>query len=268
MPLDDARVPEQQLEAEAIEPAQLAPEAGAPAQHQSRLISRVLAPAVKLWVRSQLEHVEDLHLMIEAGDRQLLSGGIDCVSASASKAVYQGLHFSQIRVNGRQIQTNLGQMLRGKPFRLLAAFPVMGEVSLSEADLNASLTAPLLATAVAEFLLTLLQQDTNASSPPSQTQLRQVQVQLGENELTFTGVLVTPDAERAIAIRTGITIKKGNLLKLEGFQHCNAVDELVSTRTASSNFTIPLGSDVYLEELAIREKHLVCQGRILVTPGP
>lgn len=256
---------EEVREAAAIEGEQPTPPSG----HQSRLISRVLTPAVRLWVRSQLEHVEDLHIAIEAGDRQILGGGISRVTASASKAIYQGLHFSRIQVVGQQIQTNLGQMLRGKPFRLLAAFPVTGQVSLSEADLNASLNAPLLANAVTDFLLTLLQRDVPLSTSATQpsARLRDVQVKLGNHQLTLTAVLVTPEAEQPIAVRTGLTVKNGNLLKLEGFQHRSSINELRPANECTTKFTFPLGSDVHLEQLAIDDDHLICEGRILVRPG-
>ncbi|MDX2239416.1 MAG: DUF2993 domain-containing protein [Leptolyngbyaceae cyanobacterium bins.302] len=235
---------------------------------QSRLISRVLTPAVRLWVRSQLEQVEDLHITIEASDRQLLGGGISQVSASASKAIYRGLHFSQVQVSGQQIQTNLGQMLRGKPFRLLAEFPVVGEVSLSEADLNASLTAPLLANAVADFLLTFLPQRQQSPTPTSTTAtLRNVRVCLEADQLTLTAIVSTPETEQAIAVRTGLAVKNGNLLKLEGFQSCNSADELLPKHECTTKLTIPLGTDVYLEKLAIQANSLICQGQITVRPG-
>ncbi|EKQ67054.1 Protein of unknown function (DUF2993) [Leptolyngbyaceae cyanobacterium JSC-12] len=233
---------------------------------QSRLISRVLSPAVQLWVRSQLEQVEDLHLEIEAGDRQLLSGSIHRVSAAASKAVYQDLHFSQIKVTAEQIQTNLPQMLRGKAFRLLTAFPLSGEVALSEADLNASLKAPLLAKAVTEFLLTLLPQEARdeACSERLQPTLQDVRVSLGAGDLMFTAILSTQNGESPIAIRTGIAIKNGNLLKLEGFQHQHAIADLAAT--SKTSIIIPLGSDVHLETLTILDGFLYCKGRITVIP--
>ncbi len=275
MPLSDEFGPEVQA-ADAAPTADLdnddglepenAPDQKATTGSQSRIISRVLTPAVKLWVRSQLEHVEDLQITIEAGDRQILSGNIRQVGAAASKAIYRGLYFSQIQVSGQDIQTNLGQMLRGKPFRLLAAFPVRGEVSLSATDLNASLQNPLLANAVIDFLLILMQRDndTASGSPP---RLQDVQVELGEHELTLTGVLVTDGTEQAIAIRTGLRIKGGNLLELRGFQHRSSVQELIPIAECPAKFTIPLGSDVQLDHLSIQSDYLVCQGQIMVRPG-
>ena len=55
-----------------LEP-EIVKEGNEPPRKQSRLIARVLAPAVQFWLRSQLSQIEDLQIKIEAGDRQLLS---------------------------------------------------------------------------------------------------------------------------------------------------------------------------------------------------
>ena len=233
------------------------------AGRQTRLIGRVLSPAVRLWLRSQLEHVEDLQIAIEAGDRQLLSGCIERVSASASKAVYQGLHLSQISVVGEQIQTNLRQVIRGKPFRLLEAFPVMGEVFLSEPDLNASLQAPLLANAVTDFLLTLLQLDQAAAASAT---LKNVQVELAEAELLFKGILAAPGRETAITIRTNLTVQAGNILRLEDFQCLHADTQAAIADDLPSHYSFNLGSEVFLETLTVQPGQLLCRGRVRVMP--
>lgn len=243
-----------------------------PGGQQSRLISKVLSPALKLWVRSQLDHVEDLQIEIEAGDRQLLSGAIQCVSASARKGIYQGLHLSQISLVGQQIQTNLGQVLRGKPFRLLTAFPIAGTVALSEADFNASLNAPLLVNAVTEFLLSLLQNGpSNAaliSSSDSTVSLHNLQVQLGEGELTFTGVLALAEHQTyPLTIRTGLQIQEGNLLILERFQcqFSGSAAPILPTHLPD-RWVFNLGTEVCLEELQIQPAQIGCRGRLMVQP--
>lgn len=239
---------------------------------QSRLISKVLSPALKLWVRSQLDHVEDLQIEIEAGDRQLLSGAIQQVSASARKGIYRGLHLSQISLVGQQIQTNLGQVLRGKPFRLLTAFPIVGTVALSEADLNASLNAPLLANAVTEFLLSFLQNGpSNAaliSSSDSTASFHNLRVQLGEGELTFNGVLALAEQQTyPITIRTGLQIQEGNLLILEHFQcRVSGSDASILPTHLPDRWVINLGTEVCLEELRIQPEQIGCRGRLMVQP--
>jgi len=238
---------------------------------QHGLISKVLSPAVGLWLRSQLEHVEDLHLSIEAGDRQILTGAIDRVTASARSAVYQGLHLSQAALTGVGIRTNLRQVLRGKPLRLLEAFPVTGEVCLTEADLNASLQAPLLANAVIDFLLTLLNADPESELSDragESIQLQEPQAVLGDGHITFTASLMAASGTAtAVVIRTGLRIEQGNQLKLDRPQwlpHANARQGFPLKDL--DGLTFDLGSDVKLEQLTLAMGQILCCGQLMVRP--
>jgi hypothetical protein len=234
---------------------------------QSRMISRVLSPAVKLWLRSQLDQVEALELEIEAGDRQLLSGSLSQVIASANKAIYKGLHFSQVRVTAQAIQTNLGQVLRGKPFRLLVPFPVSGTVTLSAADLNTSLHAPLLGNAVSDFLLGLLQGKMEGNSSETATELQNIQVKLQEGGLIFNATLVQDEQQYPLMVQTQLSIEGGDRLRLDQF-HCQvegATESFLSDLPTS--FTFDLGLEVCLEELTIHPDKIICRGRITVIPA-
>ncbi|NJL44881.1 MAG: DUF2993 domain-containing protein [Leptolyngbyaceae cyanobacterium SM2_3_12] len=102
----------------------------------SRLISRLLPPAIRLWLQTQLDHIEGLNFQINGKDRQILSGYVPQVMISAQQAVYRGLHVSQVEVAATEIQVNLGQVVRGKSLRLLQPFPVQGRVSLGAQDLK------------------------------------------------------------------------------------------------------------------------------------
>jgi hypothetical protein len=238
---------------------------------QSRLISRVLTPALKIWLRSQLDQVEDLELAIEAGDRQLLSGALQQVTASAHKAVYKGLQFSQIRVTAHAIQTNLGQVLRGKPFRLLVPFPVRGTVVLSNADLNLSLHSPLLGNAVSNFLLSLLHDhkpdEASIGESTQSAELQQIHVTLKEGGLIFKALLVNGNQPSSLTIETELTIENGDRLQLNQF-YCqqNVGGTELSLSHIPNHFTFELGSEVCLEELTIHPKQILCRGQIRVVP--
>ncbi|MEX0269793.1 DUF2993 domain-containing protein [Leptolyngbyaceae cyanobacterium UHCC 1019] len=237
-------------------------------RQQSRVISRVLSPAVRLWLRSQLEHVEALELEIEAGDRQLLSGSLSQVVASAHKAIYQGLHFSHVRVTAQAIQTNLGQVLRGKPFRLLVPFPVSGRVTLSAADLNSSLHAPLLGNAVSDFLLGLLQNETPSGLDGTTAELHNIQVTLQEGGLIFNTTLVQNNQQYPLIVQTQLALEGSDRLRLDQFD-CQLKGGLEPGSLANlpTSFTFDLGSEVCLEELTIHPQQIVCRGRITVNPA-
>ncbi len=239
----------------------------------SRIISTVLSPAIRFWLRSQLEHVDDLHLDIEAGDRQLLGGRINRVSVSARNAIYRGLHLSQVSLVGEQIRTNFAQVLRGKPLRLLEAFPIAGDLLLHEADLNHSLRAPLLANAVIEFLLTLLRSSDatgdELTHAPDEICLQDPQIVLGDGHVTLIATLVPQSSEpTAVVIRTGLRLSMGNQLHLDRPQwlpHAKARQGLPLRDL--DGFAFDLGSDVSIQKLALEPGQLFCQGQITVIPA-
>ncbi|HEY9752774.1 MAG TPA: DUF2993 domain-containing protein, partial [Coleofasciculaceae cyanobacterium] len=233
---------------------------------QSRRISQVLAPALRFWLRSQLDHVEDLCLTISAGDRQVLSGAVGEVCLAAQKAVYQGLHVSQVQVRAVGIRTNLGQVIRGKPFRLLEPFPVAGNLILQEADLTASLQAPLLAQAVIDFLLPLLTANADLLSPSQDLQVLRfdyVTIQIEPGHVTLTANLLDINhAAIPITFRTGLAIEQGNQLHLR--QPVWLHREL-SRPLPDQVFY--LGEQVYLDYLILDFGQIYCRGQVTVIPG-
>ncbi|MDJ0704187.1 MAG: DUF2993 domain-containing protein [Leptolyngbyaceae cyanobacterium MO_188.B28] len=246
----------------------------------SRIISRVLPPAVRLWLHSQVEQVENLDFRIEGSDRQILSGYIPKVFIAAYRTVYQGLYLTQAQLNAADIRFNLGQVLRGKPLRLLESIPVMGEILLEEADLNESLQSPLLVDGLNQFVATLLQSDgvsdslsqlmgalINGESPAFQD--AKVLVKVDQLTLSLSPVAnpETASNNMPIVIRTNLQIRDGRILILkepywlprlrarQGFP----LDEL-------DGFELDLGPEVDIQELRLEAGQITCCGRINVIP--
>jgi len=228
---------------------------------QSRLISRVLTPAIRLWVKSQLEFVEDLQIAIHAGDRQILGGAVSCISVAANKAIYRGLHLSQIQIQGEKIRTNLGQVMRGKPLRLLDAFPIRGQIILRQSDLNASLRAALLRNAVEDFLTDAI--PLHPSSEDCYT-LRNPQVVIEAGRLILTTQVAIGQALVPVCLQTGLHMEAGNRLCLDRPQWLLGTEERQFSDLPPQVFE--LGSHVYLEELVLEPGKMRCQGRITVLP--
>lgn len=238
---------------------------------KSGLISKVLAPAVGLWLRSQVEHIEDLEVDVEAGDRQILSGCIPQVGLSAGRAIYQGLHLSQVRLIGQNIRVNLGQVLRGKPLRLLEPIQVAGAVLLQQADLNASLRAPLLANGVTEFLLTLLNASDLGEVPlesDPQLNLQDLQIILDADLVTLSASLISVSGNAtAIVIRTGFALASSHELKLVNPQwlpHATAKRGLPLSDL--EGYTFELGAETQIEQLKLEAGQIICEAKLLVSP--
>ncbi len=239
----------------------------------SRLISTVVSPAVRLWLRSQAERVDALQVTIAGGDRQLLSGYVPRIFLAAQHIVYQGLHLSQMQVIGEQIRVNLGQVIRGKPLRLLEVVPVAVELSLSEADLNASLRSELLRAGVADLLTKLFQAQRSlplpeipASSQAVQLQHSQIAVAPGRVTLQAT-VTIANHAPVSLVLQAGVIVQQGHQLclvqpcLLENL-HANSGEPIAEL----DGFCIDLGPEVDIQTLTLATNQLTCQGRINVVP--
>lgn len=245
----------------------------------SRIISRILPPAIRLWLSTQLDHVEALNFRVEGRDRELLSGHIPEINLAAQKAIYQGIHLSQACVTASEIHVNLGQVMRRKPLRLLAPFPVRGEVMLTEADLNRSLRSPLLGEGLYDFLQLLCR------AQPEAQHLQAVLADLPERtvaacydptaqiEIDHIVLKLIPKegcSVPAIALSTQLAIRDGHQLCLENARWLPAVDS-ASDRPAIplpalQGFTIDLGSEVTLTQCNIHHQRLSLAGTLRVLP--
>lgn len=275
------------------------PEGGGTSSKRN-LVAGVLGPALKLWLRSQVEAATRLDVRIgsEMGEggslssRQMLAGRIPRVQVEADGVIYKGLHLGQLKLVGRDIRMNLGQAVRGKPLKLLAPIVVDLELRMSEAQLNESLESPLLAPQLGEWL-ELLQELLLEEEKLGELQLSQPQIALSGGALGGTkleaerlglqaqyGPAVQADsradaradsqadaAAGEIAIETALTVRNGNVLKLRQPRWSEAPpagfqDDLSSL----AMMPLKLGSDVAIEQIAIAAGQLHLVGQLTVQP--
>jgi len=228
-----------------------------PAKKPSRLISKILAPAIKLWLRSQVEQVSNLEVQIEGNDRQILNGSIPRVSILASHAVYQGLHVAQIQLVATGIQVNLGQVIKGQPLKLLEKVPVTGKLQLQQADLNASVRSPLLTNALTELLLKL-------STIAADKQVRWEKIIVDDGQMSLNATIATDSSNpQPIILRAGL--KLANSHELEISQPTIETPHEESLTTLDS-FKVDLGTEVELDELTLNPGQIVCSGKINIVP--
>ncbi len=227
---------------------------------KSRIISTIVSPAIRLWLRSQLDRVEGLQFELAGSDRQILSGYIPHVSLTASRAVYQGLHLSQIQLVGHDIRFNLPQVLRGKPLRLLNPFPLVGQLNLLESDLQASLQAPLLSDALTDLFGPLLGSDSSLE----QGEIHWQQVEIAPSQLVLWGTHKPSQPESIpITIRTYLELVTPQQLRLHPL-HIQLRPE--DPPRAIEGFCLDLGSDVHLSEIALKDEQLLCRGHLQIMP--
>lgn len=247
-----------------------------------RILGRILPVAVRLWLRSQVEQVEQLSLALEGRDRDILSGNVPGVAVSAQKAIYKGIHIGKLQLSAQDICINIGQVIRGKPLRLLKAFPIRGEVVLSANDLNASLASPLLAAGLSEFWRSLAQTpsldkaiESHYGRLPlrSDVELRYPQIRLGDQRLglSFYPYAQAQMAEQPIILGTSIAIISGNRLQLESPRWLESLEDLDDLAKGVpidplQHFQWDFGQGTQLTALAVEPEKLLCSGQLTVSP--
>ncbi len=230
------------------------------------MISKILATAVKLWLRSQVEIAEELELDIASGDRQILNGYIPLVSLASSRAVYQGLHLRQIRLNGSNIQINLSEVLKGKALRLLEPVPVTGKLIIEEADLKASLSSPLLISGLTDLLCQILAKSgvDNPRYKLADYFFNWQEISLGSEKLVIKGTIRDSyNNINPLSIYSGISLASSHTLEFFPLQIEGLPELLTLTRDC---LLMDLGSEVAIEQLNLVEEKLVFVGGLTIMP--
>ena len=231
---------------------------------ETDIISRVLSPAIKLWLKSQVDKVEALEIKISGRDRQMLRGYVPSIFLASTRAIYQGIHLSAVEVNGENIRINLGQILRGQSLRLLEPIAVKGKVLLEEEDLNNSLTSPLLSSGLTDLLLTLLE-ESGIEQPQSILKSYQIFWQtaaIDSQKFSLQGTIANGDGEvNSLILRSGLSSVNGQTLRLAPL-HIQGLPATFSP--AIEELEVDLGSQVEIAELTLASGQLFCSGSIII----
>jgi len=123
------------------------------------VVSSVLIPIIKLWLRSQVEHIEALEIAIAGKSRQILSGDIPKATVIGVGAKYQGLAITNIDLCAEAIHLNISQILKGEALRLLDPIRVTMDVELSAEDLQSCLKSSIFLEAIAADTAPLVNTD-------------------------------------------------------------------------------------------------------------
>ncbi len=262
------------------------PDASGPSPRGSRLISRLLPPAIRLWLHTQFDHIEGLEFAIDGKDRQILGGYLPGVNLAARQVVYRGLHVSQAQVSAADIRVNLPQVLRGKPLRLLQPFPVEGRVTVLADDLRASLRSPLLGQGLRDVLIQLL------ASAEEAIPLDQwigdgeahatADIELDADRLTLRWPRISPPAEASepetpkpetpepetLELTTGLAIQEGRWLWLcqPVIRRLPATGELPPPM-ALAETAFDLGPEANIRQLSVTSQGIDLEGMVRVIPA-
>jgi len=143
---------------------------------------------------------------------------------------------------------------------------VEAELLLKSADLNASLRAPLLTTALREFLALL--QTGGSQVAVAAVQLPTVeQIVINPGQLTFrTSILATDGNPLPLMIQMGLQLASSHELQFIEPQYLFQDEARRLPLGDLHGFTLDLGPEVAIRELRLEAGQLVCRGEINILP--
>jgi len=222
---------------------------------QQRLIRRVITPALRWWLQTQIQSAQDLTIELQSRDQQLLRGYLPLVQVLAVGVIYQGLVVTQAQLQAENIRINLGQLLRGKPLKLLEPVQALGTLHLSHQDLQQSLGSQLMRGALRD-LLVIFKQELKTPLPLNLDEfaIKEAAIEFGQAEVSCQLHLQNQDA---IHFRTELGLAN---------PHCLEFRQLRGLGPGAATVQIDLGEAVYLEDLTITPEALRCTGGLTIFP--
>jgi len=113
------------------------------------VVSSVVIPLVKLWLRSQTESLAHLEIVVGGSSWQILRGKIPNASVTAEEVVYQGLAITSIQLSAAQIHLNIPDLLKGESLKLLQPIQVQMSAHFSPQAVARCLCSALVQEAIA-----------------------------------------------------------------------------------------------------------------------
>ena len=227
------------------------------------MINKLLSTAIKFYLRSQVTKAEDLQVKIVGKNRQILQGYIPQVLLCCNRAVYQGLFLRQIEIHGININFNLPEILKKKPFKLLEPIIVDVKLGLEAADLQASLDSPLLQSGLTDlWQIILAARLTDARSEKLvDSAIEWHSIAIASETLNLKGTYQdTAGQTRELNLSTRIGLTNSHTLDLSPLK--------ITSESVASPLTeqleIDLGTDVAIEQLVIESEQMKCSGKITI----
>ena len=104
-------------------------------------VLKILAGALRLWIRSQCDSLGSLELALNGSTWSLLRGRLDGVTLKARDACFQGLPLQSVELCSGPIAVDMKLLSPGQMLTLQQPFQVEGEVSFNGRQLNGALLA-------------------------------------------------------------------------------------------------------------------------------
>ena len=223
------------------------------------MISKLLSGAVKLYLRSQTEAAENLQVKIVGKNKQIIKGYIPEIWLSCDRAIYQGLHLSQVELNGTNIAVNLSEVIKKQPLKLLEPILVEIQLKLNAADLQASLDSALLQSGLSDLWQLILA--TQNDPELADLQIEWQTIAIADRLLHLTGVYRDSlNQINQLTLSTKLNLADSHTLYLKPFN----IKSSWHHHSIQKQLEIDLGTDVAIEQLKIGSEQIMCSGKIKI----
>ncbi len=231
---------------------------------KTEIISNILNPALKLWLKSQLDHVDDLKIKISATDNQLLKGKINQVFLDTNSAIYQGIYVRKVLIQTENIAINIGEIVRGKSLKLLQPIFVNGELKTTEQDLNNSLNSDLLSQGLTDLvnLFLSVNNKNNGDFILENNQIKWEKLTIANQKFNLIGNFVdSENSQTKLIIKCGLALENPHTLLLNPvyIEGIPTIDNFIL-----NNFTVDLGDQVELDQINLSSQELHCMGKVQI----
>ncbi len=224
----------------------------------SKIITKILTPALKLWLNSQVEKTEALDLLIEGSDYQILSGYIPGMLLDSHQLIYKGLSLEGIQLRAENIRVNIGQVLRGKSLKLLQDTKVSGKVAISNESLKASISSIMLQDSIKYLLKTLLEHKefTKLSEKMNSMNFQLKEIHIDYSKITIRVASLYAEVIESITIKLRPNIISPQKLSLKEIE-IRGLSQLDTY--LDEEILLDLGPDFCINQLSLDYGRLSCQ---------
>jgi hypothetical protein len=228
------------------------------------LIDKLLASAIRLWLKSQVSTTDNLSIKIASQDRKIVRGIIPKVFIGATNTIYQGLHFSKLEIIGNNIKVNLPQVIKRKPLQLLEPVVINLQALLQAKDLQNSLDSPLLKAGLTDIWHRFLLLN-KISLELERVDYKWDRLLLLDSGISWTGKYLQQDGKFAsINMVTNIELDNAHSLILSPLKIITVPELLLNI---NKKLVLDLGTQVAIDSFNLNPEYLSIKGTITVFPG-
>ncbi len=234
---------------------------------QSQLLSGLISPLLQVWVRSQVQQVDDLRVVVNGPDAELSNGRIQSIDISGRNLVYSGIPARSLSLRGSDIRLDTRRALQGGGLRLEQ--PVRADIalSLSEQDINTYLASPTFQEQVKDLKVKLPTQFGGDQQTEVKLELLNPSARLLRDRLEIAATVRLQGGEPApLRLSTGIAVN-GRQLRLVDPQLVDEKGQGVAIESLAG-LQISIGRELELRRVAISPGLLVLEGTYQVQATP